>query len=474
MKTNLIVLMTLCKSCLLFSCNEMTSSNKTPNILFIMTDQQNATMMSCTGNKWLNTPALDNLASNGIRFEKAYATNPVCVPSRFSLQTGFFPSAIGMRENKGKDVDKDKLEIFKKQSLGCLLRQAGYDTFYGGKVHLPSSGGNAASYGYEMITRDDGDTLAIKAAEFIKERSKSDKPFALFVSFINPHDICFQAIQHYNLSESKIGKNTPQPLLDALKIPEGISEEEFFKNYCPPLPDNHEPMIGEPDGVDSLINLRSFRKDVRDRWTDNDWRMHRWAYMRLTEVVDAQIGIVLQALKESGLNENTIVVFTSDHGDNDASHKLEHKTFFYEESARIPFIVSAPWMKGKGKVDTTHLVSNGLDLLPTLCEIAGIAPPEGMPGRSLVPLLRNDNLPIWREHIFIENEIGFLIHTGRYKYELQDIGVKREVFSDLKVDPGETVNMINYPQYQDRIRDLRNTLLIDLKNRGISITSPED
>jgi arylsulfatase A-like enzyme len=106
-----------------------------PNILFIMTDQQHAGMMSCTPNKWLRTPAMDRLAASGIRFERAYACNPVCVPSRFSLQTGLMPSAIGMGQNRdsGRAAVTDAMV---QQSLGRLFGQAGYETVYGGKVHL--------------------------------------------------------------------------------------------------------------------------------------------------------------------------------------------------------------------------------------------------------------------------------------------------------------------------------------------------
>ena len=104
-----------------------------PNILFIMTDQQSAHMMSCAGNEWLKTPALDRLAASGIRFERAYASNPVCVPSRFSLQTGRMPSAIGLNWNHPANVPQSIVE----QSLGNLFSNAGYETVYGGKVHLP-------------------------------------------------------------------------------------------------------------------------------------------------------------------------------------------------------------------------------------------------------------------------------------------------------------------------------------------------
>lgn len=447
-----------------------------PNVLVIMTDQQSANMLSSTGNKWLYTPALDSLAARGVRFEKAYATNPVCLPSRFSLQTGLFSSVIGVRENDLPVQNEylSTLESLKSKSLGNVFKNAGYETYYGGKVHLPTQIDEPKPWGYQVITKDERADLAKSASDFILNRKSNNNPFLMFLSFINPHDICYDAIK-FGWPDSQLAKDTPTELLDALKIPNDVTRKEFFDKYCPPLPVNHQPMIDEPYTVDSLINLRDFRRAVRDKWTDEEWRMHRWAYARLMEKADSLIGQVLKALDKSGLENNTIVVFTADHGDNDASHKLEHKTFFYEESSRIPFIVSYPWIKEKGIVDSVHLVSNGLDLLPTLCDLTGIKPPEGLYGKSLTPLLENRKTKSWRKHIFMENQLGYMIHTNQYKYELDDKNGSeiREVFTDLSVDPGETRNMINDSKYVNIISKLKKELFIHLKKLNIKFVSPE-
>ncbi len=126
-----------------------------------MTDQQSATMLSCSGNKYLKTPNLDKLAKSGVRFEKAYAANPVCVPSRFSIQTGLYPSAIEMRHN-GSDFNKARNTAIMKNSLGNVFKNAGYDTYYGGKIHLPGGSQGIEAFGYELITLDERDLLARK------------------------------------------------------------------------------------------------------------------------------------------------------------------------------------------------------------------------------------------------------------------------------------------------------------------------
>lgn len=451
------------------------NQHKRPNILIIMTDQHSATMLSCTGNKWLKTPSLDALSSVGIRFEKAYVTNPVCMPSRFSIQTGLLPSSAGIREN-AYTITPDRKALFQSlysRSLGHTFRNAGYDTYYGGKFHVPIEGPNATNWGYNVITRNDRENLALDVSDFLVNRKPESKPFLLFASLINPHDICFDAISFAD-PESSEAKATPPDLFEAKKIPEGISKDEFFKKYCPPLPDNHQPMIGETYSVDSLISLRKFRKVVRDSWTEEDWRLHRWTYARLTEKVDLLIGQILAALDRSGQRENTIILFTADHGEMDGAHKLEHKTVFYEESARVPFIISYAGLKNKGKVDNQHLVSNGLDIFPTLCELAQIQPPKGLQGKSLVPLLNEKKVNNWRTELFIESQLGYMIHNGRYKYQLDDkYGERpREVFSDLKVDPGEKYNLIKENKYAGAINGLKNKLVSHLTASKIAFVPP--
>ena len=243
------------------SCDTKNKVPERPNIIVLMTDQQSASMMSCTGNKWLKTPAMDEIASNGIRFSRAYATNPVSVPSRFSLQTGRYPSEIGMVENERIGIDKDKVISLYSGAIGNVFRNGGYQTYYGGKVHMPVTGSDVNVLGYELLTLDERDSLARVCADFLMKRKKNDKPFLLFASFINPHDICYHAIR-WATPDDGLARATPKELDEALKLPEGISEEEFFSKYCPPLPDNHMVMKGEPESIDSLLRVRMFRQIV--------------------------------------------------------------------------------------------------------------------------------------------------------------------------------------------------------------------
>ena len=210
-----------------------------PNILLIITDQQNANMMSCAGNAYLQTPAMDSIARRGVRFERAYCMNPMCVPSRFSLMTGRRGSDIGLINNNYSNIDSMTPNIVN-TAMGWRLREAGYTTAYGGKTHFVQ-GMTPEDYGFETVSSDDRDQLAADCARFLA-RDRSE-PFLLVASFINPHDICHMAIRDF--AETPLERRLSQPdrielkeLDAALRLPDGVTREEFFGDVCPPLPDN--------------------------------------------------------------------------------------------------------------------------------------------------------------------------------------------------------------------------------------------
>ncbi len=415
-----------------------------PNLLVILTDQQRADMLSCAGNRYLHTPGLDRLAARGVRFAHAYCANPVCVPSRFALMTGRMPSCIGLEYND--QITNAVPPALWAQTLGAVFRQAGYETVYGGKVHLPGAApkGGPESYGFRRLTADEREGLAAACAAFL--RQPHDRPFLLVASFINPHDICYLAINAYAAAHGEKEFTVPA-LATALVLPPELSSAEFFRTVCPPLPANFGIPAGEPPAV-RRSDWRPFRGYVQTHWTDEQWRLHRWAYARLTERVDAQIATVLDALRDTKHEQDTVVLFTSDHGDMDASHHLEHKSMPYEEAINVPLILSGPGVTARGRVDRAHLVSTGLDLMPTLCDFAGIAPPAALRGRSLRPLAAGASVTDWRTNLVVENERSRVLRSQRYKYAVYDSGPRRELLVDLKTDPGEMRNLASDPAHQ--------------------------
>jgi hypothetical protein len=232
-------------------------SAKRPNIIYIFTDQQSSSMIGCAGNRWLKTPAMESIAANGVRFERAYTTNPVCSPARVSLMTGRFPGYFNdakgkqARENGGSMRIPAISDEVRQTTLAAFLKKADYELAFGGKEHLPKSLTSKAQ-GFANVSGDERDELAKSCAEFIKEQH--GKPYFLVASFINPHDICYMALDGLTFDQPEYApgkKLNParRKLTEAMKLPEGVSEEEFFATHCPPLPPNFEPQEGEPKAI---------------------------------------------------------------------------------------------------------------------------------------------------------------------------------------------------------------------------------
>ena len=436
-----LLIFTILFTALLAPSASTTLNAKTPNILFIITDQHHANMLSSAGNPYLKTKALDGMAKAGIRFTNAYVTNPVCVPSRISMATGMMPGRFGVFNNGMKaKISKEVGD----NSLGKLIKSGGYDTFYGGKVHMAPVLSPLRA-GYDEFCKDQRDELPEVCIEFMTR--KRDKPFFAVASFINPHDICFA----YNARQAKRGKG--KPLVNALyKEAEALPEDKL-----PPLPANHAIPKREPEAIEATMKVTATTpaKLIRKDYNERDWRNYRWIYCRLTERVDAQIGRLLDALKKNGLEENTLVVFTSDHGDMDGSHRLASKNVFYQNSAGVPFIMQYKGVIPPNQVDEKSLVSNGLDVLPTLCDYAGVPAPEYLLGRSLRPVAENGKDNSRRPFVVAENNTGRMLRTVRFKYCVYKDGKLRESLVDLVKDPGEMNNLAGQAGFEKHLNKHR-------------------
>lgn len=393
-----------------------------PNIVFILTDQQYAGAMSCVGNPYLNTPAMDSLAQRGMRFDKAYTTFPLCTPARASMITGRYPHEIGVFGNDASITDDAR-----QRSIGHLLSQAGYDCGWGGKWHLPEIE-IPDGYGFRKICGFNDIQLGPACADFIRE--DREQPFFLVASFDNPHNIC----------EWSRKDNLPWgPIPDIPRVDE-----------CPNLPPNFAIPPFEPTAI-RQYQRRTPIIDFVSEFTTEHWRRLRFAYFRLIEKVDAQIGLILDALRETSLMDNTVVIFSSDHGDMHGARQLIQKTVLYEESVRVPLIIAAP---GTGSSVDTHIVSNGIDLLPTICDYAGVTTSERLSGRSLRPLVEDRNANHWREFVVAETEFeaiscpARMVRSDRYKYIVYRWGQYREELFDLEIDPFEHVNLAVEMRYK--------------------------
>ena len=227
----------------------------------------------------------------------------------------------------------------------------------------------------------------------------------------------------------------------------------------PPLPENNAVAEDEPELVQlcRIKDAYGFENLWAKDFTDENWRGYLYDYYRLTEAVDKQVGRVIDALEQEGLMENTLIIFTSDHGDGAASHKWHSKLSLYEGPATVPFIISYGDKIPKGIVDQKHLVS-GLDLLPTLCDYAGVEIPDHVIGRSIRPVIENFDL---EGKEFIVTELapfyrgalegkyrdwrGRMVRTLDYKYCVYNQGERNEQLFDMNNDRGETTNLAYDP-----------------------------
>ncbi len=425
-----------------------------PNILLIFTDQQTYRAMRCAGNPHLSTPAMDRLAKEGVRFENAYCSSPVCGPARASLLTSRMPHETGVEWN-GQSINPDL------PHMGHIFRKHGYRTVWAGKWHLPESyplragSKKKAIDGFELLPFYDtsknypewglGDVtdapLADAVAAFLGR--PQDAPFMLGVSFCNPHDCCYLT-----------------------RRPDDYPDANQINAPLPPLPPNYVIDRDEPEFLREKRALDHYGDELllsRD-WGDSEWQAYLWNYYRMTERVDAALNKVLRALDTHGLTDKTLVLFTSDHGDGVASHRWTAKLSLYEEAARIPMIVRWPKHIPAGRTDTVHLTSQ-LDVLPTFCDYAGIPQHPDFRGRSLKAIIDRPTGP-WHDYIVTEladdnrtlSRKGRLLRSRQYKYNVYSHGTRNEQLFDLLHDPGETQNLAYEPTMQGVVRQHRTWL----------------
>jgi arylsulfatase A-like enzyme len=397
-------------------------SDKRPNILFILTDQQHIDTISALGNPFVQTPAIDRFVRAGVSFRQSYCTNPVCSPARSSLftgrpssETGVYQNGIGIREGM--------------PTLGECLREQGYETLYAGKWHVPGCYVTNIP-GFRVLSTGIGhqgtvsDPLCTDACVNYLYNKADDAPFCMVVSYMQPHDIC--------------------EWLRLNRIDQGTHRYPEIASQLPDLPDN---LRAVPEGgPQSVTRLRERREPATGNWSEAHWRYYLWAYLRHVEMVDAEVDRLLDALDDTGMREDTIIVYTSDHGEGMGGHGMTRKNTLYDEAARVPLIFSWPGTIREGCVEETTLAC-GLDIMPTLCDYAGVAIPQGVKGTSLRAVLKGDGVP-GRAFIAAEvsSNLGQMIRSQRYKY-VAYVDDNSEMLFDMQADPGETINLAHDPAY---------------------------
>ncbi|MDE6267698.1 MAG: sulfatase-like hydrolase/transferase [Muribaculaceae bacterium] len=400
-----------------------------PNIIYIMTDQQSATALSCAGNNDVATPNIDRLAARGVRFTDAYCAMPLSGPSRSAMFTGYTPSASGMQENETPLPDS-----LRTRTLGNLMALAGYSNGYSGKWHVNTNSLPAdTAFGFVNLHGHNDVGLAEDAIEFLR-RDHGEKPMFLVVSLDNPHNICEWA------------RGQKPPFASVPDVP---------LDSCPNLPPNFNI---NPFDADILRweREKSYRLYPTKAYTPDDWRKYRSAYYKLVEHVDAEIGKIVDEIERQGLWDNSVIIFTSDHGDGQGAHHWNQKTALWEEVANVPLIVCIPGGP-QGKISRA-LVNNGIDLMPTVLDLADEKIPQWCKGKSIIPAAIDPSAPGDQEYVVVETNFaqtggtrGWAVRTPHYKYVLYEAGKNREMLFDMDNDRLEMTNLAVEARHHDQL-----------------------
>ena len=446
----------------------MTDSTSTlrPNILFIMTDHTNAQALA-PGSHCL-TPNLDRLATEGMRFARCTTPNAICSPARASLMTGLYPSSHGMwdcthtQRREWQDVPAERFTYFSAQ-----LARAGYHNGYFGKWHVEQSeqledfgwheydlnGNSRGSAGpdnrievskpgyrdYLLAGQSESETphpAFDNGIDFIQRATQSNKPFCCFVSTAEPHD----------------------PY-----IPYQTTLAQYDLDHFPLSPSLHDEPTDKPEVVARM----------RMEWaglSDADWRRVTASYCAVITEIDAEVGRIIDILKEAGQYDNTIIVFTSDHGDMQGGHGMITKGVgtAYEEVYNIPLIIRTPGMAGG--VENHDTLTSLVDLGPTLLDLCQADPLPDAQGKSLRPVLEDQADPDDWSDAYAEFFGQRFVYTQRitwhknWKYIFSPGGI--DELYDLANDPHEQHNLAADPDHRDTLIAMCRRMWLKMKAIG--------
>lgn len=481
---------------------QKSDAQKPYNIVFIMTDDHTAQMMSCYDKRYVETPNLDRIASYGVLFSNSFVANSLSGPSRACMITGKHSNANGFYDNTTCVFDSAQ------QTFPKLLRKAGYETALVGKWHLESlpSGfdyweivpGQGDYYNPDFITQNN-DTIQKQgyltniitndAIDWMENKRDEDKPFCLLIHHKAIHRNWMADTCHLNLYEDIVFP-LPETFYDNYQGRKAAAEQEM--SIAKDLDMIYDLKMLRPESDTRLKSLYEkflgrMNKEQRAAWDKfytpiiedfyakkpqgkelDNWKFQRYMrdYMKTLKSLDDNVGVVLDYLEENDMLDNTLIVYTSDQGFYMGEHGWFDKRFMYEESMRTPLIMRLPnSFERKGEIK--ELVQN-IDYAPTFLELAGAEIPDDIQGVSLLPLLKGEQPDDWRKSLYyhfyeypaehmVKRHYG--IRTDRYKliHFYNDID-EWELF-DLQNDPNELNNLYGKKEYESLTADLKQQLL---------------
>lgn len=433
-----------------------------PNVIVFFTDQQRWDTSGLHGNPLDLMPNFDRMAQRGTHFYNTFTCQPVCAPARACLQTGIYATQNGVYRN-GLALKDDAV------TLAHCFGKAGYDTGYIGKWHL---GGQTAGKDRQLIVpkerRGGYDYwLATELTEFVSDAYNT---------------VLFDGDGHpVKLPGYRVDATTDA----AIRYVDNHKNRAFFLflSFLEPHFQNHRDDYPAPDGYEEKYQSRWIPPDLAA--LGGSTHQHLAGYYGMVKRLDEALGRLLDALKSLGLLENTIVLFTSDHGCHFKTRNDEYKRSCHESSVRIPAAARGPGFDGGGRIEN---VVSLLDFMPTLLDAAGLPVPEAVSGRSVMPLLRGvaevaaeaSEARDWRDEVFIqisESQVGRAIRTRRWKYsvvapkrdgwdEMDSNRYVEQYLYDVQADPYELTNLVGFESHRQVADRLKEHLIARMRAAG--------
>ena len=510
MKKTIPILASVGTSVLLLSSCANTPKPKPLNIIYIMSDDHAESTISCYNKQFGNTPNIDRLATEGVRFMNSFVANSLSGPSRACMFTGKHSHKNGFATNEDH-FDGSQ------QTMPKLLQAAGYETAMIGKWHLESTPtgfdhweilpGQGNYYNPDFTSekgthREAGyvtDLITDKGIEWLEAR-KSDKPFCLFIHQKAPHRDWISKVEDIYAYEDKTF-SFPDNLFDNYegRLAASTAEMQIDRDMTYYYDLKVKDPSGKSNKLDILYNqgdttgtygrLSPREKTIFKNFYDSiqtdfvkqhlsgkellKWKYQRYMkdYLKTTKTLDDNIGRLLKYLKDNDLLENTLIIYTSDQGFYMGEHGWFDKRFMYEESLRTPLVMRLPESMKQMRDKTIPLMVQNIDHAATFLEIAGAKTPKDIQGESYLPLLKGEKPANWRKSIYyhyqeypaehaVKRHYG--IRTERYKLIHFYNDIDTWELYDLKTDPTEMHNLINNKEYASVLKDLR-TQLWDLQ-----------
>ncbi|WP_100612782.1 sulfatase-like hydrolase/transferase [Confluentibacter lentus] len=460
----------ICLCCINFAYAQNNNSQERPNIIFILTDDQRFDAIGYAGNKYVETPEMDNLAKSGTYFNTAIVTTPICAASRASILTGLHERTHNYNFQTG-----NVREEYMANSYPVVLKNNGYYVGFYGKYGVGYDGLEKQFDAFESFDRNNGykdrrgyyyktigeDTVHLtrytgqKALDFI-DKTSNEKPFCLSLSFSAPH-------AHDGATEQYFWQSETDNLLSNTTIPGPVLGDIKYFNALPKV---------VKDGFNRL--RWTWRYDSSEKYQHS-----LKGYYRMISGIDLEIKKIRDKLKEKGLDKNTVIIFMGDNGYFLGERQLAGKWLMYDNSIRVPLIIYDPRVHDHQDINDMAL---NIDIPSTIADIAGIQAPSTWQGKSLMPIVNKETKSIERDTVLIEHIWDFTeipssegVRTNEWKYFRYINDKTIEELYNLKKDPQEIKNLINDKKYKEVADNLRAKLeQLIKKNSDKYRSSPTD